>query len=62
MAMKRLEDDEIEKLLKCMICDIGSCFLRRFMEYYTKVRFSYWTLGLKPVYTSSRQQQKMYVH
>jgi hypothetical protein len=53
-AMKRgLEDDEIERQLKCKVCDVGLCFLKCFKEYYTKARFSYVTQGLKPVYTSA---------
>jgi hypothetical protein len=54
MAMKRLEDDEIERQLKCKICDVGLCFLGCFKEHYTNARFSYMMQGLKPVYTSSR--------
>jgi hypothetical protein len=55
VAMKCcLEDDEIEKQLKCKICGVGLYFLRCFKEYYTNARFSYWKLGLKPVYSSRR--------
>jgi hypothetical protein len=55
MAMKRcLEDDEIERQLKCKICDMGLFILGCFKEYHTKARFSYMRRGVKPVYTSSR--------
>jgi hypothetical protein len=55
MVMKCcLEDDEIERQLKCMICDMGLCILGCFKEYHTNVRFSHMKQGLKPVYTSSR--------
>jgi hypothetical protein len=41
MAMKhRLEDDEIERQLKCKICDVGLCILGCFEEYHTKAGFS----------------------
>jgi hypothetical protein len=41
MAMKRhLEDDEIERQLKCKKCDVGLYILRYFEEYHTKVRFT----------------------
>jgi hypothetical protein len=45
-AMKGcLENDEIEKQLKCEICGEGLCFLGSFKEGYTKGRFSCWTRG-----------------
>jgi hypothetical protein len=41
MAMKPcLQDDEIERQLKCKIYDVGLCFHGCFKEYYTKARFS----------------------
>jgi hypothetical protein len=62
MAMKRcLEDDEIEKHLKCKIHGVGLCFLGCFKEYYTKARFSYWPRGLKPVYSSRRLKKNIYI-
>jgi hypothetical protein len=54
--------DEIERLLKCKICDVGLCIFGCFKKYHTKARFSYWTRGVKPIYTSSRYLQKMYVY
>jgi hypothetical protein len=55
MAVKScLEDNEIERHLKCKICDVGLWFLGCFKEYYTKTRFSYMMQGLKSVYMSSR--------
>jgi hypothetical protein len=55
VAIKRcLEDDEIERQLRCKICDVGLCFPGCFKDYYTKARFSNMTRGSKPVYTSSR--------
>jgi hypothetical protein len=54
IAMKRSENDEIERELKSKICDVGLCIVGCFKKYHAKVRFSYMTLGLKPVYTSSR--------
>jgi hypothetical protein len=51
MAMKCcLEDDEIEKQLKCKIYGVGLCFFGCLKQYYTKAGFSYWMEGLKPVY------------
>jgi hypothetical protein len=56
MAMKGcLEEDEIERQLKCRICDVGLFILGCFKEYHTKPpRFSYMRQGVKPVYTSRR--------
>jgi hypothetical protein len=49
-----LEDDEIERLLKCKIFDVRLCIFGFFNKYHTKARFSYMTRGVKPVGTSSR--------
>jgi hypothetical protein len=38
-----LEDDEIERQLKCKKCDVGLCILRYFEEYHTKARSSQMT-------------------
>jgi hypothetical protein len=46
MAMKRLEDDEIERQLKCKICDVGLCIFGFFKKYHTKARFNYMTRGV----------------
>jgi hypothetical protein len=49
--MKRcLEEYEIEKQLKCKICDVGLCFLGCFKEYHTRARFSYMKRSMKPIY------------
>jgi hypothetical protein len=40
-----LEDDEIERQLKCKICDVGLCIYGCFNKYHTKARFSYMTGG-----------------
>jgi hypothetical protein len=57
MAMKRcLQDDEIERQLKCKIYDVGLCIFGCFKKYHTKERFSYMMGGggVKPVYTASK--------
>jgi hypothetical protein len=36
MTMKRLENDEVEKQLKCKICGGGQCFLGSVKECYTR--------------------------
>jgi hypothetical protein len=52
--MKRcMEDDEIERQLKCKICDVRLRIFGCFKKYHTKARFSYMTRGVKPVYTLS---------
>jgi hypothetical protein len=56
MAIKGcFENDEIERQLRCKICDKGLCIFGCFKKYHTKARFSYmmWEGG-KPVYTASR--------
>jgi hypothetical protein len=46
MAMTRcLEDDEIERLLKCKICDVGLCIFGYFKKYQTRARFNYMMWG-----------------
>jgi hypothetical protein len=40
-----LEDGEIERQLKCKICDVGLCIFVCFNKYHTKARFSYMTRG-----------------
>jgi hypothetical protein len=46
MGMIRcLEDDEIERQLKCKICYVGLCIFVCFNKYHTKERFSYMTRG-----------------
>jgi hypothetical protein len=63
LAVKRcLENDEIERQLKCKIYDVELCIFGYFKKYHTKARFSYWTWRVKPIYTSSRYLQKMYVY
>jgi hypothetical protein len=57
--MKRcLEDDEIERQLKCKICDVGLCFLGCFKEYHTKPRFSYTTRGGACIYVKEMTTTK----
>jgi hypothetical protein len=42
LAVKRcLENDEIERQLKCKICDVGLCIFGCFKKFHTKARFSY---------------------
>jgi hypothetical protein len=54
IAMKRcLQDDETERQLKCKICDMGLCIFGCFKKYHKKVRFSYMTWGVTPVYIAS---------
>jgi hypothetical protein len=62
LVVKRLENDENERQLKCKICDVGLCIFGCFKNYHTKARFSYWTWRVKPIYTSSKYLQKMYVY
>jgi hypothetical protein len=40
-----LEDDDIERRLKCKICDVELCIFGCFNKYHTKARFSYMTRG-----------------
>jgi hypothetical protein len=40
-----LEDDEIERQLKCKICEVGLCSFMCFNKYRTKAKFSYMTRG-----------------
>jgi hypothetical protein len=54
MAMIRCLEDEIERQLKCKVCDMGLCIFGCFKKYNTKERFSYMTQGVNPVYTPSR--------
>jgi hypothetical protein len=44
-----LEDDEIERQLKCTLCDMGLCSFVCFNMYHTKARFSYMTRGMNRV-------------
>jgi hypothetical protein len=44
-----LEDDEIERQLKCKICDVGLCIFGCFNEYHTNARFSY--MNIKQITT-----------
>jgi hypothetical protein len=46
-----LENNEIEKQLKCKICDVGLCIFGCFKKYHTKARFKYMMRGVNPVYT-----------
>jgi hypothetical protein len=49
MAMIRcLEDYEIERQLKCKICDVDLCIFGCFRKYHTKARFSYMTREGEP--------------
>jgi hypothetical protein len=63
MGMIRcLEEDEIERQLKCKICDVGLCIFGCFSKYHTKARFSYMTRGGEACIYIRQITTKKYVH
>jgi hypothetical protein len=55
MAMQRcFGNDEIERQLKCKICDMVLYMFGCFKKYHRKERYSYMMRGVKHVYTASR--------
>jgi hypothetical protein len=63
MAVKCcLEDDEIEKQLKCKICDVGLCIFGCFLKYHTKARFSYTMRACSQYIHQADNCKKCYVY
>lgn len=62
MAIKRcLEDYEVERQLKCTICDMGLCIFRCFKKYPIKLRLSYMMRGEVGIHIKQITKKGMYI-